>query len=68
MTARGDDRKLMHRLAKNGYTVVLGASGHWKIREHDKLVTTASATPSDRNGHKNLLRDIQRYESNKELR
>lgn len=31
MTARGDDRKLMHWIASHGYTVVRAGSGHWKI-------------------------------------
>lgn len=47
MTARGDDRKLMHWIASHGYTVVRASSGHWKIFDDGVLLTATSGTPSD---------------------
>lgn len=47
MTARGDDRKLMHWIASHGYTVVRASSGHWKVYDNGVLLTATSGTPSD---------------------
>lgn len=44
MTARGDDRKLMHWIASHGYTVVRAGSGHWKIFDDGVLLTATSGT------------------------
>ncbi|NEG55425.1 hypothetical protein [Bifidobacterium platyrrhinorum] len=62
MTARGDDRKLMNRLARNGYTVVRAAkTGHWKVYDgDDNLVTATSGTPSDHRSRKNFIKDLRR--------
>lgn len=46
MTARGDDRKLMHWIASHGYTVVRAGSGRWKIYDNGVLLTATSGTPS----------------------
>ena len=37
MTARGDDRKLMHWIASHGYTVVRATTGHWKVYDNGVL-------------------------------
>ena len=44
MTARGDDRKLMHWIASHGYTVVRAGSGHWKVYDNGVLLTATSGT------------------------
>lgn len=60
MTKRGDDRKLMNLLARNGYTVVRAASGHWKIFDGDRLVSSTGGTPSDHRSRKNFIKDLRR--------
>lgn len=45
MTARGDDRKLMHWVASHGYTVVRASSGHWKVYDNGVLLMATSGTP-----------------------
>jgi hypothetical protein len=41
------------RPSKNG--------GHSKIIVHGKGVVTVSASPSDRNAHRQIIRDLRRY-------
>lgn len=60
MTARGDDRKLMHWIASHGYTVVRAGSGHWKIYDNGVLLTATSGTPSDWRSRHNFLQDLRR--------
>lgn len=60
MTARGDDRKLMHYLTSQGFQVVKAASGHWKIRDQNGVLLIAtSGTPSDWRSRKNLLASLR---------
>lgn len=60
MTARGDDRKLMHWVASHGYTVVRASSGHWKVYDNDVLLMATSGTPSDWRSRHNFIRDLRR--------
>ena len=60
MTARGDDRKLMHWIASHGYTVVRAGSGHWKIFDEGVLLAATSGTPSDWRSRHNFIRDLRR--------
>lgn len=65
MTARGDDLKLMHYLASQGYRIVKAASGHWKIRdENGVLLASTSGTPSDWRSRRNLLHDLNKRKDN----
>lgn len=56
MTARGDDRKLMHWIASHGYTVVRAGSGHWKVYDNGVLLTATSGTPSDWRSRHNFIK------------
>ena len=60
MTARGDDRKLMHWIASHGYTVVRATTGHWKVYDNGVLLTATSGTPSDWRSCHNFIRDLRR--------
>lgn len=60
MTARGDDRKLMHYIASQGFTVVRAANNHWKIFDDGVLLATTSGTPSDWRSRHNFIKDLRR--------
>lgn len=60
MTARGDDRKLMHWIASQGYTVVRASTGHWKVYDNGVLLAATSGTPSDWRSRHNFLQDLRR--------
>ena len=60
MTARGDDRKLMHWIASHGSTVVRAGSGPWKIYDNGVLLTATSGTPSDRRSRHNFIKTLGR--------
>lgn len=60
MTARGDDRKLMHWIASHGYTVVRAGSGRWKIFDDGVLLTATSGTPSDWRSRHNFIKTLGR--------
>lgn len=62
MTTRGDISKFRQLLREHGYTVVIGHSGHWKIYDGDRLVTTGSCSPSDVNALRNMRNDIRLWE------
>lgn len=60
MTARGDDRKLMHWIASHGYTVVRATTGHWKVYDNGVLLTAMSGTPSDWRSRHNFIKTLGR--------
>lgn len=62
MTGRGDDRKLMGRLARNGYMVLRAErTGHWKVFDsRGRLLGVAGGTPSDRRSRRNFIKDLER--------
>lgn len=62
MTARGDDRKLMHYIASHGFMIVKSAKGHWMVKDGEGRHTLAVAggTPSDWRSRRNFLRDLRR--------
>lgn len=63
MTSRGDLRKLLRRLEKDGMDVVRSRRrGHWKIYDHGRLTAVAASTPSDHRSRANLAKDIKRKE------
>lgn len=59
MSANSDARKLIKAIEKEGGTVVIGGSGHYKVHIGRRLITTFPCTPSDQRGRRNLLRDLR---------
>ncbi len=54
-------RHLFRALRRAGWTIRVGGSGHYKLRNPaGQLITTAPASPSDWRGRHALLADLRR--------
>jgi hypothetical protein len=58
---QADVRKHVRRLRERGYTVTLGRK-HYRVLDGDTFVTHVCATPSDIRWKDNSVRDIAKYE------
>jgi hypothetical protein len=58
MSRRKDIRRLLRAAEKAGATVSMGGNSHWQVR-FNGLIVTMSTSPSDRNWHKQVRRQLR---------
>lgn len=60
MTVRGDWRKLIRRLNRNGHTVTHGKNMHWKVYDQTgQLVGVFPSTPGDQRSLNNTIAHLK---------
>lgn len=52
---------IIRELDRQGFTVDMGGSGHWKVKDGDgRLVTVIAASPGDGRGLRNAIAVLRR--------